>query len=185
MKRIDISLGFGSLVCLLAWIDPCFCLWFVLGVLCHEAGHLLALWLCRVPVTGFSLRLTGAVIGTGWVGYRQELLCALAGPAASLLTAFLCCRKLPVFAILSGCFALVNLLPLYPLDGGRVLRAAMALLGREGQKDGVIRIVTYGTCGLLMLLACWFTAAKQAGIWPIFAALVILCRVGEANLRER
>lgn len=185
MSRVEVSLGFGAMLCLLAWLDLHVCLCFFLGVLLHEAGHLLALRLCGVPVTGISLRIAGAVIQTGAMGYEQELLCALAGPAASLLAAGICCRRFSVFAIVSFCFGLVNLLPVYPMDGGRIFRAALALHGWNERTEGVITVVTYGTCGLLMLLACWFAAAKQAGLWPIFAALVILCRVGEANLRER
>lgn len=184
MGRIEVSLGFGALICLLAWLNGRLCLWFLLAVLVHETGHFLALRLCGVPVEGFSLKLTGAVIRTGAAGYRQELLCALAGPGASLLAAAIACRFAPWFSIVSGGLGLLNLLPLYPLDGGRVLRCAFALLGWEDRMRPVIRAVTYGTCGLLMLLACWLTAARQAGLWPIFAALLLLCRVGEANLRE-
>lgn len=185
MRRIEISLGFGALLCLLAWLNGRLCLWFLLAVLVHEAGHLLALKGCGVPVTGFSLKLTGAVIQTKAAGYREELLCALAGPAASLLTAAVCCRFAPWYAIVSGGLGLLNLLPLYPLDGGRILRASLELFGWEEKMKPVIRVVTFGTCSLLMILACWLTAARQAGLWPMFAALILLCRVGEANLRER
>lgn len=185
MRRVEVSLGFGAMLCLMAWLNIHFCLCFVLGMVCHEAGHFLALRFCGVPVTGFSLRIAGAVIQTGAMDYRRELVCALAGPAASLLAAGVCCRRYSVFAIVSFCIGLMNLLPVYPMDGGRILRAALALCGMEERMEGVISVVTYGTCGLLMLLACWFAAARQTGLWPVFAALVILCRVGEANLRER
>ena len=184
MGRIEVSLGFGALLCLLAWLDGRLCLWFLLAILIHEAGHFLTLRCCGVPVTGFSLRLTGAVLRTGAAGYRQELLCALSGPVASLLSAALCCRLAPRFAIVSGGLALLNLLPLYPLDGGRILWTSLALLGWEDRADRVIRWATFGTCGLLMLLACWLTAARQAGLWPVFLVLLLLCRVGEANLRD-
>lgn len=185
MRRIEVSLGFGALVCLLAWLNGWLCLWFLLAVLLHESGHFLALRLSGVPVTGFSLKLTGAVIQTGAADSREMLLCALMGPAVSLLAAAVCCRFAPWFSIVSGGLGLLNLLPLYPLDGGRILRASLELFGWEDKMKPVIRAATFGTCGLLMLLACWLTAARQAGLWPIFAVLILLCKVGDANLRER
>ncbi len=185
MKRIEVTPGFFALICVLAWLDGRLCLWFMAGVLCHEAGHFLVLKLCGVKICGFSLRLTGAMICTGQTGYGQECLCALAGPAASLLAAGISLRLLPRFAVLNGLLAAVNLLPLYPLDGGRILRAALASYLCQEQMEKAIRLVTYGTCSVLMLLACWLTAVKQAGIWPIFASLLILCRVGQANLMDR
>lgn len=185
MKRIEVTPGFCALLCVFAWQDGPLCLAFLISVLCHEAGHFFALKLCGVRISGVSFRLTGAMICTGPASYGRECLCASAGPAASLLVSGISLRFLPRFAVLNGLLAVVNLLPLYPLDGGRILRAALASRLSTEQMERVIRLVTYGTCGLLMLLACWLTAAKQAGIWPIFAALLILCRVGEANLTDR
>lgn len=184
MGRISVSLGFLSLLCLLLWLDWDLGLWFALGIFLHELGHLLAMVLCRVPVSGISVRLSGAVIAAHFPSYGKELVCALAGPAASLLTAVLTRQTSPQFGVVNGLLAAVNLLPLYPLDGGRILRVALHLCCGAEKTGQVMRAVTYTVCGTLMLLACWLTAARQAGIWPIFAALVLLCRVGKASLAE-
>ena len=86
----------------------------------HETGHILAVLLLGGSVQRIDIGPFGAKIhAVGIEGFR-EALCALAGPVGSFLCLLLI-RKLPVLglcALVQGCF---NLLPVYPLDGGRVL----------------------------------------------------------------
>lgn len=185
MKRVKISPGFCALVCVMAWLSPKLCLCFLGALILHELGHLIALLCCKAPVEGISLCLNGAVIRARITGYRQEICCALAGPAASILAGAACIRLAPSFAVINLLLAAVNLLPLYPMDGGRCLRSALRLHIRADAADRVMCFVTYGTCGVLMILTCWLTVERQAGLWPVFAALALLWRVGEASLRER
>ena len=70
------------MVCLLAWMNLRLCGWFLAGVIVHELGHLLALRMCRASVERISLEISGANIQTCLTGYRQEIFCAAAGPAA-------------------------------------------------------------------------------------------------------
>lgn len=184
-RRLEIAPGFPALLCVLGWYDPALCLWFVLCLLVHEVGHGAAMRVLHVPVYGVSLKASGAVIQGGFCGYRQELLCALAGPAASFLMAALLCRRIPEAAVLSCCLGAVNLLPVYPLDGGRVLRAALLLKWDVGRAERLLSRVTVAVCCGLMGLACWVTVELQAGIWPIFASLAILWRAGSAKWSEQ
>lgn len=182
MKWIKVSPGFIAAVCILLWYDRQIGAGFLLGIFCHELGHLAVMKICRTPVTELSLRFSGAVIQGQFRGYGQELACALAGPAASIMMSAITLRDIPEFAVINGLLAAVNLLPMYPLDGGRILRSTLHMWCDDERVERWIKNATYCTCGLLMLLACWLTAVRQAGIWPIFAALIILYRVGKANL---
>ncbi len=182
-RRIEISLGFWAVVCLMAWVDWKICLLFLAASVWHELGHMLVMVLLRVPVQGVSVSAAGAVLHGRIRTYRQELLCAAAGPVSSFLLTLLTMRIAPMLAIVSGLLGLVNLLPLYPLDGGRVLRACL-LLYWEDRAERILSSVTFVTCCLLMIGACTLTACLQAGIWPIFAALAVLWRVGEAQRSE-
>jgi len=86
----------------------------------HEAGHILAVLLLGGNVQRIVIGPFGAKIHAEGVEGVREALCALAGPVGSFLCLLLI-RTFPVFglcALVQGCF---NLLPVYPLDGGRAL----------------------------------------------------------------
>lgn len=183
MKKLRISPGFCAAVCLLGWLDGSLCLYFLTGVLFHEAGHLLAARLLGVRVSGISLQASGAVIETEHMDYRKELLTALAGPAASFLAALAGRYFSGGFSAVSFLLGGINLLPIYPMDGGRILRGCLLLLLPMEAALKAVRVITYVVCGGLMVAACWFAAAWQCGLWPVFAALVILWRAGEASLK--
>ena len=111
------------------------------------------LWL-RQPVHSLCLGLQGAVLRTGPLRYRDELLAAAAGPAMNLALLLAFSRTLPRFALVNFCLLAYNLLPFYPLDGGALLLAC---------------------AGYLTL--CW-----HAGPWPLLVCLLLglrCCRNGE------
>lgn len=178
VKNIKISFGFCALLCGLFWLHGILTLWLLLGSLLHELGHLICLRLWHVPIVGLNLRLGGAVIQTGWMDYRTEFWCALAGPLTSILAAIALVRCFPQAALVSLALGLANLLPFYPMDGGRML-AALLLQRMALERAGTILCrISLVTCCVLMLLACWATVEAQIGLWPVFVALFLLCRIG-------
>lgn len=86
----------------------------------HELCHYCALRLCGVPVFQVQISGSGAKMDAAPMTLRQEFFCALAGPLGGLaLLLFL--GRMPRVAICAGAQSLFNLLPVYPLDGGRAL----------------------------------------------------------------
>ena len=154
------------------------CGWFLLASLVHELGHLLAMKLCGVRIEKIRLDACGAVIETGWMRYGTEWICAASGPLAGIALGLGALRGSPELAVISLGLSVFNLLPLYPMDGGRMLRDCLMHFCTEEHGEKILHWVTMGTCMVLMVLACWGAVVLQAGVWPIFAALVLLWRVG-------
>lgn len=120
--KITISPGFCFLwaLCLLIlplrWATGAF-----LAALVHEAAHWCAVYLLGGQVFSINLRGHGAVMEASPMTSGKEALCALAGPAGSFLLVLLAeyFPEAAVCALVQGCY---NLLPIYPLDGGRIIR---------------------------------------------------------------
>lgn len=176
--KVSVSLGFCACLCILAWLDSRWTLRLLGCGAVHELGHWAILRLCGVPVVGFRLRISGAVIQTQWMDYTTEIRSAAAGPCAGLLLGAVLLRYAPETALLSIGLSAANLLPLYPMDGGRILAAALLKRLPLEKTEKILARVSFWTCGVLMVLACWGTVALQMGIWPVFAALGLLCPMG-------
>ena len=124
MGRLHSTGGFWILVGALLLAAPLSLMgWALLACAIHELGHYLAIRALGGEVEVLRLTGLGAVmVPRGMFGYREECLIALAGPAASLALALLSAPVEETLAGVSLVLGLFNLLPLAPLDGGRVLR---------------------------------------------------------------
>ena len=95
----------------------------------HELGHCLVLYGLDEPVLAIAVGPFGARIETLPLGRRTEILCALAGPGLGLMLC-LFWRWMPKVALFALVQNLFNLIPIWPMDGGRVLCALRK--GRTG-----------------------------------------------------
>ena len=137
MKRFKLSPLFIIIVISFILIDGSFyALYAVLCAFLHEVGHILAIKLMRgkvgaLKVHGFGIQISGNLA----LDYKREAISAFAGPITSLLAGFigillsrlgLYTQEIVFFAMSNFCLFAINILPIYPLDGGRILYCVLA-----------------------------------------------------------
>ena len=123
----------------------------LLAACIHEAWHILAIRLMGGRILEIRIGATGAVIETEPLSPTGELLAALAGPTGSL-SLLLLAKWIPCTALCALVHALYNLLPLYPLDGGRVLHCLLSKLFSPRLARKAANVIEGGTVVLLGVL---------------------------------
>ena len=185
-ERIEITPAFLIFLCAYYYFDPAQTFAsFLLSVFLHEAGHLLALKLCKAPIHKLRLTLSGGVICTSTLSYKEEILTAGAGPIMNFFLVVLFLHAAPAIALMNLGLLLYNLLPLYPLDGGRILRASLHLLLEEQTANLVEKVLSLLCFSLLFALSCYLTCVLHAGLWPILLFFFLFLRISETIFPKR
>ncbi|GAA3789628.1 site-2 protease family protein [Sphaerisporangium flaviroseum] len=173
---------------------------FLLSLLAHELAHAIVARRCGVPVKSITLWLLGGI--TEFAGEtktpKDEFRVSVAGPLVSLVLGIffyvtvlllpgpvLLVAAVQWLALMNVVLAVFNMLPGAPLDGGRVLHAALwrrhgdraradRAAAKAGQALGMMLIVAGGleliflgwTGGLWLMLIGWFlgSAARSEGL---------------------
>jgi Zn-dependent protease len=103
-------------------------------ILLHELGHALAARRYGIPTRSITLWPFGGIAALERIpsSPKKELVVALAGPAVNVVIALLLTPVVLLtglgfpLLVINVMLVLFNLLPAFPMDGGRVLRAALA-----------------------------------------------------------
>jgi len=176
------------------------------SIVFHELGHALVARLHRLPVGGITLFMFGGVAELRGEPERPraELLTALAGPAVSILLALGLgavtrwgegagwpqppLAILGYLALINGILAAFNLLPAFPLDGGRVLRAVLWAWRKDlrwatrmaAQAGRVVAVLMIAWGGLNALLG-----ATVNGLWLVLVGMFLFGAARSALARAR
>jgi Zn-dependent protease/CBS domain-containing protein len=143
---------------------------FFVCIVLHELGHALVARSRGMPITGITLFLFGGVseLGEEPTSAGTEFLMAIAGPLVSAVLAVIfgvvasvgyrsgwphpTVIVLAYLATINGVVLIFNLIPAFPLDGGRVLRS-----------------ILWGATGNVRRATRWASLAGQAFAWLLIA----------------
>lgn len=159
---------------------------FFASVLAHELGHAYLALRNKIPVKSITLFIFGGVaqIGQEPQSPGVEFRIAIAGPLVSLGLAglfgitFLLDQAIPLLAApslylmrINLILALFNMIPGFPLDGGRVLRAIVWRFTNSFQRATQIasisgQAVAFGFIGLGIFTI--FSGQFFNGVWLVF-----------------
>ncbi len=163
------------------------------SIIAHEFSHSLVARRYGLQINGITLFIFGGVaeMGDEPSSPKIEFLTAIAGPVASILLGLALYlvylvggRTLPntILGVLSYlswmnlALAAFNLIPAFPLDGGRVLRSA--LWYRKGDVRGATRTASALGSGFGMLLILfamwqWFAGNFVGAVWYFLIGLFL------------
>jgi len=171
-----------------------------LSVLLHELGHSYVALRYQIPIRQITLFIFGGMahMGKEPPSPRAEFLIAIAGPIVSLILGAGCLggvmaieslfarsggQGLVVLGSLLGMvnvqLGLFNLIPGFPLDGGRVLRAGLWARNKDFNRAtsqaalvGIGFGVALGLIGTVLMAGAWSGILSQSittnGIWLLF-----------------
>jgi Zn-dependent protease/predicted transcriptional regulator len=165
---------------------------FFASVLFHELSHSMVARLYKIRVISITLFVFGGVarIGREPAKAIQEFNIAIAGPLASLFLAFgfFSLTQFFPYAQMTGALAvwlwqtnaalaLFNLLPGFPLDGGRIFRAIVWGVTQDFARATKVagtsgKIVAYG----MIVFGAWYAMKGQwtSGLWLAFIGWFLL-----------
>ncbi|MBE6589907.1 MAG: hypothetical protein E7643_06990 [Ruminococcaceae bacterium] len=138
----------------------------------HEAGHILAAVLLRVPLRALRMDLLGARLDVSGrvLSYGEEWILCAAGPLTSLTLAALASLLWGVtpYAVTFSCASLIlgllNLLPIRTFDGGRMLETFLRAYCSERVLRVLMCATTFSFLFLLWAIAVYFLLRANDGV---------------------
>lgn len=184
-RSIKISTGALAFFCLLFYVNPNgIFLPFLLAAAAHEMGHMAACRLSGGEIHAVYISVAGAEMVAAFSSFAGEVFSVLAGPLVNLLLAAMFLQTKFQFALVNLFLAAYNLLPVLPLDGGRL---AHLLLSRRwpSAADRIMRILTIALTVGVIGWGVMATCAWHYGLWPCLFAAALLLKTGAAIASEK
>jgi Zn-dependent protease len=200
VKFAKLGLGIGSMVAYSYLFTWQFAIILMVSLFWHESGHVWAMKKCKMRIKGiYFIPFIGAAAMTedAFKTRKDEVFCAIMGPVWGFVmavgtAAIYYVTKNAFFAAISGWIALINLfnlLPINPLDGGRIMKSITfsinSKLGLIFLSVGIVasiiitiwaRIILFS---ILLAFACFelvFEARKQSNIKELYQSLKYINR---------
>lgn len=140
----------------------------------HECCHYLAIRWLGGSVSGFSVRTRMAAMQMEDLSPGKAALAALAGPLGSFMLLLLW-RVFPRLAFCAAVQGLYNLLPMYPMDGGRVYAYWISRFLSTEHTEIITKFTTITVKIAFVFLGIYATFSAHLGLFPLLLAVFVCC----------
>ncbi|MFN2581354.1 MAG: site-2 protease family protein [Candidatus Dormibacteria bacterium] len=155
----------------------------------HELAHSIVARHRGIPIADITLWVFGGVshIRGAWESPRTEMIVAISGPATTLVIGALCFGLAVAFdamsapallvllaqwlAVVNGTLLVFNLVPAFPLDGGRLLRGALWTWRRDrawATRNAARAGRAFGFLLIALGFADFLLTGDFGGLWLLF-----------------
>ena len=170
---LDLAPGFYVLMAAALLLVPIrWLLSWIIAAAVHELCHYIMVLLVGGKVQGLCISGLGArmraVIGSNW----KEVFCVAAGPVGGLLLLFTA-RWTPRLALCGLVQSVYNLIPVYPLDGGRIVSGVLERVFPRYHKGITAGVDTASVC-ILTTVCVYLMVVWKLGVLPLILLVSIL-----------
>lgn len=154
--KVDFKIFFILLLYIVTQKVDIFALTFVFIIL-HEIGHIISGILLGLKINKLELNIAG--ISLEFKNYGKErkinnIIIDLAGPVINLLSAIIgLWIQSEIIIYVNAMLFIINMLPIYPLDGGRILKNILLYKNTYKQTIKMIETISKYTLIILSIFA--------------------------------
>lgn len=159
--------------------------WLMLFALVHELAHMLAGLCLKLKPKTLAIEPFG--IGIEFVDFenseKNKIIIAMAGPAVNLLMAiifsFISIKHQNIIVNLNILLAICNLLPIYPLDGGRILKSILRIKHEKQTAEDIVNKISN-----FLMITITFSASILILIYHNIGLFLIIIYLWTIIMRE-
>lgn len=185
MRKLSIHSSLCILIAVSVFILPLrWLVGWVVAAAIHELFHIWMLRLLKIQILSVDLRANGAVIRTEPMLPFQEMLCSLAGPVGGL-SALMLLKIMPHIALCAAIHSVYNMLPVFPLDGGRAIKCAVNCFWGEYRAETVSTYLSVFVITLFLTIGVCLYYRYRLGVLPIlFPAVPLILTAWKYSLQS-
>lgn len=139
--------------------------------LCHEFGHIIAMFIIHKPPRAIKIKIYGFEINTVSFSIAETIFISAAGPLINLLSVLFCLilssninYKLLDLIYINIVIAAFNLLPVKNLDGGDILFSILTLKFSRNKADKLFRLISLSFSIIIMIFGIFLFFYGNMGV---------------------